>query len=106
MAMSQLALLWVGTLAALLSFFGLFKSFDDNWTPVLLIFTGAILWGVFGLSAGDVLIPTGSGTTSESMLPLLFVGLGLAMITALFGIGELVTAFGSDAADVDADPLK
>jgi hypothetical protein len=106
MVMTEHALLWLGTLAALVSYLGLFNRFQDNWTPVLLIFTGALLWGAFGLSAGDVLIPTGSGSTSAAMLPLFYGGLALALLTFLFGINEFMQAFGSDAADVDADPLR
>jgi uncharacterized membrane protein YuzA (DUF378 family) len=108
MAMTQSALLFMGSLAALVGYLGLFKRFDDNWTPVLLIFGSAMLWGAFGLSAGDVIVSVSDtgATSSEPIFPLFYLGIGLAFVMALFGVFELITAFGSDAADVDADPLK
>jgi drug/metabolite transporter (DMT)-like permease len=107
MVMTEPALLFIGSLAALLGFYGLFKEYDDNWTPVLLTFTSAILWGVFGLSSRNVIVPdAGTSHQTEPIEPLFFVGLGLAFMTVLFGLQQLVSAFGKDAADVDADPLQ
>lgn len=107
MVMPLGALLWLGTFAALAGFLGLFKRFDDNWTPVLLTFLSAFAWGWFGVSSGDVLVrDTPFASASEPIQPLFYMGLGLAFITALFGIWQFFKAIGSDAESVDADPMN
>lgn len=107
MAMTQSALLFMGTFATGLAYLGLFKNFSggDRWTRVLLLFASAMVWGVFGLSSYDVIVrDTSFASASESIIPLVYLGFGLAFIVALFGIFEMFQAIGSDASDA-ADGL-
>lgn len=89
MAMTQLALLFLGALAGVTSI-GLFMRTDAP-TKVVLSFTAAVLWGVFGMSAFDVIIVSESHVVrSEPILPLAYLGLGLAFAATGFAIMQLI----------------
>lgn len=105
MVMTQSALLFLGSFATGLAYLGLFKNFsgEDRWTRVLLLFSSAMVWGVFGLSSYDVIIATTETapltTRSEPILPMVYLGFGLAFIVTLFGVYELFQAIARDASD-------
>lgn len=107
MAMTMSALWFMGALAAGTGWLGLFREFDDHWTPVLLTFLSAITWALFGLSAYDVIVlDTAVASASEPIMPLVLLGLGLAFITALFGLYDLVTGLSREASDVSPRGLE
>lgn len=99
MAVTQLTLVLLSAMA-LFATVGMFVDFDDA-TTVLVSFAAAILWGTTGLSSYDVIMPDPSTATESYMSapvePLVYLGFGFAMITALFAIYELVRALGSEA---------
>jgi len=110
--MTQLTLLFVGALATGLGFLGLFVDLDaggdetDAWTPVLVLFASALLWGLFGMNAFAVRVPDGTaGSETISMMPLVFIGLGLALLVGLYAFYELFYALKRQAADVDPRTL-
>jgi hypothetical protein len=102
MAMTQSVLLSLGAFATGLGYLGLFKTFGggDRWTRVLLLFASAIVWGLFAMSSYDVIVrETSFASASEPILPLVYLGFGLAFIVALFGVSELLKAMAADASD-------
>jgi uncharacterized membrane protein YuzA (DUF378 family) len=103
--MTQLALVFLGALSTLATL-GLFVEFDDRWTGVLVEFLAAILWGLFGMSAFDVIVTDGvSPPVSEPILPLAYLGIGLAFILALYGFYDFVQGIGAEASETDMDLL-
>jgi amino acid transporter len=110
--MTQLALLFIGALATGLAFVGLFVDLDagtddpDPWTPVVLLFASALLWGLFGMGAFSVRVPDGTnGSEIVTIMPLVLIGLGLAMCVGLYAFYELFRALRRQAADVDPRTL-
>lgn len=85
MAVPELALLFLGTLAVLASI-GLFVDFGDE-TDLLVAFAAALLWAVFGLSAMDVSVS--AFHPSDGIDQFVFLGLGLAFVCVLFGVWRL-----------------
>jgi len=104
MAMTQLMLMFVGVLA-LFATFGLFYDFRDRWTGVLVGFTASILWGVFGISAFEVTVVGDAVTHGFEMMPLVIVGVGLAFVTALFALSDLLTGVGSEVRETNPDDV-
>jgi uncharacterized membrane protein YuzA (DUF378 family) len=105
MVMTQLTLVFLGALATLATL-GLFVEFDDRWTSILVEFLAAILWGLFGMSAFDVIVTEHvSPPVSEPILPLAYLGIGLAFIVALYGFYDLIQGFGAEASEADMDLL-
>lgn len=103
MAMTQLALLFIGGIALLASL-GLFYNFDDPWTGVLVGFVAAGLWGLFGISSMDVIVRDSAwASASRPIDPLMWVGFALAVLTAFFAIYDLLQQLNSDAQDADLD---
>lgn len=101
MAMTQTALVMLGALATLATI-GMFYDFPDRWTGVLVGFAAAFMWGLFGMSSFDVIVrDTSFATASEPIMPLVYVGVAMAMITGLFAINDLVKGVAGDASDVD-----
>jgi len=101
MAMPQLSLLFIGTLATAAGFTGLSYDFDDEWTAPLLAFISAILWGLFGMSSLDVLVPAGSSTSSIEIFSLALLGFALGFTTLLFAVYEFFMAWKESTNDVD-----
>lgn len=95
------AVLFLGVFAAAAST-GLFINFDDG-SGVVLGFLGAITWGLMGLSAFDVYVDD-AATVSEPIYPLVYLGLGLAMVVGLFALARLARVLGEQTpgtTDVD-----
>lgn len=85
------AVLFLGVFAAASSV-GLFVDFDDG-SGVVLGFLGAITWGLMGLSSFDVYLDD-AASVSEPVYPLVYLGLGLAMIVGLFALARLARVLG------------
>lgn len=110
MAMTQLALLFLGAFASALGYLGMFKQFSggDRWTRVLLLFASAIVWGLFGMGSYDVIVGSDNmvTTVSEPIMPLVYLGFGTAFIVALFGVFEMFKALTEDARDASEGMLS
>ena len=105
MAMTQSMLLFIGGLATLTTL-GMFKDWGDDWTGVLVAFTAAILWGVFGVSSFDVIIVRDATVTSVSSLPVVVIGVAFAIITGIYAIMELLYGFGGEASEIDTTLME
>lgn len=91
MALTELTLVFLGSLATVLSGAGLFGPFTDDATNVIMSFAGALLWGAFSISSNDVVVHAGAdGLVSEPMLPLVYLGLGFSIIVGLFTMLQLL----------------
>lgn len=91
MAMTELTLVFIGALAAVLSGTGLFARFQDDATNVVLSFAGAITWGAFGISSFDVIVHSSAyATQSEPILPLAYLGIAFSVIVGLFAVYQLL----------------
>jgi len=91
MAMTQLALVFMGVLAATLSGLGLLGPFNDDGTNVILSFIGAVVWGFFGLSSFDVIVFSSAyASQSEPIMPLVFLGVGLSIVVGVFSFHTLL----------------
>lgn len=101
MAMPQLSLLFIGTLAALAGFFGLTYDFEDEWTAPLLSFLSSVLWGLFGMSSQDIMVPAGTETQSMQIMSLVLLGFALAFVTLLFAVYALFEAWKESTNAVD-----
>jgi len=93
MAMTVLSVLWIMSVAALLSA-GLIREFDDAATSVLLGFAGAVFWGVGGLSAYSAEAEAWTG--SKPMGPLAILGVGMAMLVMALSLMKLARAIRSE----------
>lgn len=103
--MTELLLAWLGTIA-LLATLGLFYDFRDRWTALLVEFTAAILWAFFAVSGMTVVVPSGaSEPATASMDPLVYLGLGFALVTFLYAIYDLFVGITDEANSIDADDL-
>lgn len=102
MALTDLTLIWLGTVA-LLATLGLFYEFGDQWTGVLVEFVAAVLWAMFAISAMNVAVGDTNPPATEPMMPLVYVGLALALLTFLFAMSDLVHTLRGDAAELDLD---
>jgi uncharacterized membrane protein YuzA (DUF378 family) len=104
MVMTQPALAILAGLGTL-ALIGMFRNFDGA-TQVLIRFVGAIVWGMFGLGSFDVIVrSTSYASASEPILPLAFLGIGLAVVMALFALLELFGVIRRDAGEVDVEGL-
>jgi len=101
MAMPQLSLLFIGAFAAVTGFIGLSYDFEDEWTGPLLVFVSSILWGLFGMSGFDVLVPAGSETTSMEIFSLVVLGFVLAFGSLIFAVYELFQAWKAETNAID-----
>jgi len=105
--MTQLGLLFLGALAAMMSAAGLFGRFEDRWTNVVLAFAGSVVWGVFGISSFDVIVhSTAYSRQSEPMLPLAYLGVGFAVVVGLFGIRLLLVAVGGEVEETGEEGMS
>lgn len=104
MAVTDLTLVWLGSVA-LLATLGLFYEFRDQWTGVLVEFVATVLWAMFALSGMSVVVSDTNPPASEPMMPLVYLGLGFAVLTLLFAINDLVNTLRADAADVDLESV-
>lgn len=105
MAMTELTLVFLGVLATLASL-GLFVDFGDQWTRLVISFTAAILWGVFGLSAFDVVILFTDPIQSEPILPLAYLGIAFALMVALYAVWDLFEGIDRDTEDASLEGLS
>lgn len=105
MAMTQPMLLFIGVLAAIATV-GIFNNWADNWTGVIVAFGAAFLWGIFGISSFNVLVIRDATVTSVTFMQLVVIGVGLAMMTGVYGITALMYAFGGDADDIDTTLME
>lgn len=108
MAMTQTALVILATLATLTSG-ALFKEFGDRWTRTLLLITSSLLWGIMGISAFDVRMQStleANIATDEPIMPLVFVGVGLAMVVGVFAIWEFFRAVRDETSMTSNNPLQ
>lgn len=106
MAMPSWGLLFLGGFALLASF-GLFVTFDDDATTIVVTMLSSILWGVFGLSAFSVrTVSTYYATRTEAIYPLVYLGFALAVVTFMFGLYNLMqVVYGEvESADIESMP--
>lgn len=89
MAMTVVAVLWVMSVASMMSI-GLLREFDDAATPVLLGFTAAVFWAIGGLSAYSAESEAWTGT--QAMEPLAILGIGMAMLVMALSLMKLARA--------------
>lgn len=102
MATTELSLAMLGTMAALCSLVLVLNA--DRPTTVVLSFVGAMLWGLFGLSAFDVLVlDTYAATKSEPILPLVYMGIGLSIVVGMFWLLQLVKLLTDETDATEAD---
>lgn len=110
MAMTELGLLFIGTLATMATL-GIFVDFRDSdgapdrATSVLVAFLGGVLWAVFAVSSNDVIVRSSSvATSSEPIEPLFWLGVLMAMLVGIYAIYSLLKAFYAETAGTaDAD---
>lgn len=89
MAMTQLTVLWLMTVALLLSG-GLLRDFEDAATSVLLGFISSVFWGLAGIGAFSVHTQAWPGSKSMDLLAI--VGIGMALLVAALSLHELAVA--------------
>lgn len=102
MAMTELVLVFLAALATLATI-GLFKDFGDEATRAVVGFAGALIWLIVGISSFDVIV-TDSGE-SAPIMPLVFLGLGLGAVVALFSLNVLRHAVQTEVEETDASSL-
>lgn len=102
MAMTQLALLFMGALATLATV-GMFVNLDDA-SRILVSFSGAILWAFFGMSAFDVYVDE-AATKSEPITPLAYLGIGFAVIVGLFAFYTLIDVVRAETEATDPEDM-
>lgn len=103
MAMTELLLVFIGTLATLATL-GLFVRFDDRWTGILLGFLASALWAILGFSAYDITMP--GGTDSEPVMPLVVIGFGLGALVFLYSMHDLFFGATEEAAEANIDLVR
>lgn len=102
MAMTPLLLAWLGSLAAGVTFLGLFVDAFDRWTHVLLTFLGAGLWATFAVGGMDVIVRDSAvATASEPVWMLVYPGVGMTVLVALFGVRDLLAGAGQETSERD-----
>jgi len=101
MAMTELTLIWLGSIATLATI-GMFVDFGDEATGVLISFSASILWGWFGMSAFDVIIDD-AATVSEPISPLAYMGLAFGAVIGLLSLYRLIRAIGSETGATEAE---
>lgn len=95
MAMTQLALVFLGSLATLATAGSLLNV--DQATRVVMMFGASILWAWFGMSSFDVIVrDTGFASASEPILPLAYLGIGLAIVVGIGAIWSLLQLMRSE----------
>lgn len=100
MAMTQLALLFMG-IVALAASMGFFINFDED-TRLVVTFLAVLTWLMFGFSAFDVIVTEGvSPPVSEPIMPLVFLGFGLTVVTAVFWFHQVLVRFASETESAD-----
>jgi hypothetical protein len=109
MAMTQLTLLLLAALATLATV-GMLLDLDRD-TQMIIPFLAAILWAFEGLAAWDVIVSTEvvNGdivTVSEPILPLVYLGIGMAMATASYGIWYLMEGVAKQSDDAFSDSFE
>lgn len=103
MAMTELGLLFIGALAVI-GTYGLFYTFRDAWTNLLVEFGTAFLWGLFAYSSMDVIVrSTSFASASEPIMPLVILGVGMALLAFFYALYDLVEKLGQQASDVDLE---
>lgn len=104
MVMTQSALWFVGALATLATL-GMLYEWGDKWENVAVDFATALLWALFGMSSFDVVVATTETapleTLSEPITPLVYVGIGMAAVSFLIMLNDLVEGVADEASDVD-----
>lgn len=103
--MSETTLLFIGVLATLATI-GLFVDFTDDWTGVVVAFGGAILWGIFGMSAYDVKVYEAATVYSTTYMPLVVIGIGFGIMVGIYSVAMLFSAFNTESDDVDTSLLN
>jgi hypothetical protein len=106
MAMTQLALMFMGALATL-GTIGLFLNFQDDMTRGLVGFAGSVVWFLFGISSFDVIVVDSyAATKSEPIMPLVFVGFGFGAVVALFSLKAIFDGIGDEASTVESELMQ
>lgn len=97
-------LVFIGTLATLASL-TLFvpDRMMDSATALIMPWIAAILWAVLGLSSFNVMVGAKSlvEPITRPILPVAYLGIGFAMIAALFGMYRLIKAPATEVEDAD-----
>lgn len=94
MALTQSALLWLGTVA-LLANVGMFVDMD-RFSSIVLPFVASILWGITAIASFDVSVVSGGTTQSFAFVELVYPALAMAFGSALLGIYELLLGGSAD----------
>lgn len=108
MAMPQSILLALFALAVLATL-GLFYSFGDRWTGLLVEFGGALLWAIVGLSAYDVRMRSTTRAdvmTGEPVPQLVYLAIGLAFVVFAYFLADLVVGIGEEASEGVTEMLR
>lgn len=106
MASTPLTVAFMG-LVALLATVGMFVDFgeDHDKTRVLVAFAGFTAWALMGVSSMDVVLNDATPPASETIWPMVFLGVMLAIICAIFGFVFLARAIGQEANATEAGGL-
>lgn len=103
MPMTQLAVLFIATLAAVATA-GMFVDVADRWTEVIIPFLASLFWGAAGLSSFNVHTQA-FGNSAEPMLPLVYLFIGLAMATGVYGLVDLLVGIGEQASEAEVGEM-
>lgn len=105
MAMTELLLAWLGSVA-LLATYGLFYRFGDRWTAILVEFGAAVLWAFFAVSAMNVIVLSGATTPVRASMDLLvYLGIGFALVTFAYALFDLVVGVTEEAEESDLEDV-
>lgn len=105
MAMTELLLVWLGSVAVLASY-GLFYTFADRWSGLVVELAATVLWSVFAIAAMDVIVPSGASTpVSEPVMLFTYLGIAFALITFSYFLYDLLAGIGSEAENVDLENI-
>lgn len=103
MAITELTLVWLGSLATLATI-GMFVEFGDDATQVIVSFAASILWGLFGMSGFDVIVDD-AATVSTPIYSLAYLGIGFSLVIALFALYGLFEVLRGETEQTDPEQM-
>jgi TRAP-type C4-dicarboxylate transport system permease small subunit len=78
---------------------------EHDKTRILVAFTAFSAWALMGISAMDVVLNDASPPVSETVWPMVILGVMLAIVCAMFGFVFLARAVGREAGATEAGGL-